>query len=282
VPDASTGSPREWIGRTQIASDPLSLFPARGLAALFDDDPDMLQEGSHLPAGWHWLYFKPTPRQSELATDGHARRGAFLPPVTLPRRMWAGGRLRFNGPLRLGETAERVSTIRDVVEKQGRSGPLVFVTVHHRVFNGAGADWDEEQDIVYRGAPVASDSQSMPPRLDEATAWREEFVPDRVALFRFSALTFNGHRIHYDESYAKSEGYPDIVVHGPLLALLLLRAARRNAAAGDPVAFEYRAVSPLFAGQPIALCGGTMRNSAVRLWATDADGVIAMEARATW
>jgi 3-methylfumaryl-CoA hydratase len=273
---------RDWIGRTRTERDELSLFPARGMAALLDADPALLEADSTLPTGWHWLYFRPTARQSDLGNDGHPRRGGFLPPVELPRRMWAGGRFRFGASLRLGENVERVSSIRDVAQKHGRSGPLVFVTVNHRVSGPAGLACDEDQDIVYRDAPRPGDPTSPPRRLAEPTAWQEQFTPDRVALFRFSALTFNGHRIHYDPAYAQAEGYPDLVVHAPLIALLLLGAAQRRGSASGPASFEYRAVSPLFVGQAIRLQGEPLHENRMRLWATDAEGSVAMMANASW
>jgi len=280
--DTSPDLLREWIGRTRTEHDELSLFPARAMAALLDRDPTVLERASPLPAGWHWLYFKPTTPQSELGRDGHPRRGGFLPPVDLPRRMWAGGRLRFTAGLHLGEPVERVSIVRDVSMKQGRSGPLVFVTVHHRVSGPAGPACEEDQEIVYRQAPATREQTSGVQTLAESTAWHEEFTPDPVALFRFSALTFNSHRIHYDQPYAIAEGYRDIVVHAPLIALLLLGAARRNAAGREPASFEYRAVSPLFAGLPIRLQGESVRDERMRLWATDPAGRIAMRASAAW
>jgi 3-methylfumaryl-CoA hydratase len=278
--DVANETLQQWIGRTRTERDEVSLFPARGLAALLDDDALDIRPGAKLQDGWHWLYFKPTIPQSAIGPDGHEQRGSFLPPVALPRRMWAGGRLRFRAPLHLGDVVERVSTITDIVQKDGRSGPLVFVTVHHVVSNATGFACDEEQHIVYRDAPVAPVQTANARRLEESARWFEEFTPDRVALFRFSALTFNGHRIHYDQPYAIAEGYPDIVVHGPLLALLLLRAARRNAEGCELTEFEYRAVAPLFAGQTIRIHAEEAEADTVRLWATDQAGVIAMEATA--
>jgi 3-methylfumaryl-CoA hydratase len=273
---------RDWVGRTTTEQDELSLFPARGMAALLDREPKAFQNGSLLPPGWHWLYFKPTTPQSQLGDDGHARRGDFLPPVTLPRRMWAGGSLRFHTPLRLGEPAERISTIRHVEAKEGRSGRLVFVNVHHSVTGARGLACDEEQHIVYRDAPSAAVQEAHGQQLPEPVQWREEFLPSRVALFRFSALTFNGHRIHYDQPYAEHEGYPDLVVHAPLIALLLLDAAGRHAPEREPSLFEYRAVAPLFAGRVIRLQGGPAEADRMRLWATNDQGRIAMTATLTW
>lgn len=274
---------RDWVGREEVATDVLTPFAARGMAAILDRDPAALAEGSPLPEGWHWLYLKPTTRRSRLGPDGHAQRGDFLPPVALPRRMWAGGRLRFLRPLLLGERVERRSRILSVEEKEGRTGPLVLVSVLHSVAGEGGAAVEEEQDLVYREAPRPG---APPPRREEApaeAAWTERFLPDAVTLFRFSALTFNGHRIHYDHPYATGvEGYPGLVVHGPLLALLLLDAAARRAGR-RPAAFEYRNVGTLFADAPVALNGGAPGpDGESAVWAAGPDGALATRASARW
>lgn len=270
----------EWLGRERIQEDVLSLSSARALAATLDRDPDALMAGDPLPAGWHWIYFPPLTRRSELGGDGIETRGAFLPPVPLPRRMWAGGRLRFPGVVRLGDSVRRVSTIQSIRPKEGRTGPLVFVTVRHRISSSAGVAIDEEQDLVYRaesgsGAPSpvvapeggpagapARDRAADSGRSEEGSSpkaassdWSEPFTADEVTLFRFSALTFNGHRIHYDHPYVTGvEGYPGLVVHGPLLALLLLDAAVRHMER-TPALFSYRARAPLYCGERFLLQG---------------------------
>jgi 3-methylfumaryl-CoA hydratase len=241
-----------WIGKERYQEDGLDLFPARGMAALLDRDPEAMTEGVPLPLGWHWLYFKPVVRRSELGTDGHQRLGTFLPDVGLPRRMWAGGALTFSGELRLGDAVRRRSTIESIEEKSGKSGRLVFVTVRHRVETERGLAVDEAQNLVYREAGAAA---APPAPAPQAPAWSDPFVADEVTLFRFSALTFNGHRIHYDRPYATTlENYPELVVHGPLLALLLLDAAARHGGRA-PARFAYRAVSPAFAGEALRVEG---------------------------
>jgi 3-methylfumaryl-CoA hydratase len=247
-----------WVGREEVAEEVLDPFPARGMAALLDRDPQGFGPGTALPPGWHWLHFKPLVRRSDLGPDGHERLGSFLPPVPLGRRMWAGGRLEFPGELRVGDRARRVSTVASVAEKEGRSGRLVFVTVRHRVTTERGPALDEEQHIVYREAPPPGAPATPPPRGPAPPApgeWSEPFTADAVDLFRYSALTFNGHRIHYDPAWATGvEGFPGLVVHGPLLATLLLDAATRHGP-GPLRGFEYRAVSPLFAGEPFRVEG---------------------------
>jgi len=273
----------DWIGRTTTAADYLAASPAQRLAATLDKEPRPLADGAALPALAHWLYFLPMERQSALGPDGHARRGGFLPPVHhLPRRMWAGGRLEFLTPLRVGAHVERLSTIKSVKEKAGRSGALVFVTVEHRVSErGGDPAVIEEHDIVYREARPADPSADYPRVPDTQPAWSREIVPDEVMLFRYSALTFNGHRIHYDRPYVvEEESYPGLVVHGPLMATFLTDLLETSAAA--PLRrFAFRSMSPMFAGGTLSVNAtapdGEGRSS---LWiATEGDRLV-MEAQA--
>jgi len=281
IPDLSG-----WVGTTRTRVERLAPWPARALAATLDRDPELLGEGAVLPHGWHWMYFHDPVRASGVGPDGHEARGAFLPPVPLPRRMWAGGRIRFGVPLRLGEEAERTSVVERITSKTGRSGTLVFVTVRHTVIGPAGLAVDEEQDLVYRAPPppeVSSGTRatgSPPTAAPEGSHVVATFLPDEVTLFRFSALTFNGHRIHYDYPYTTGvEGYPGLVVHGPLLALLLLGTGVERRA-GDAASFEYRALSPLFCGERFELRArkGAGDGEGIRLWAFHPDRGAAMEA----
>ena len=270
---------RSWIGRQEVLEDRLGLFPVAALSATLDRDDAAPADGDVLPPLWHWLYFLPRARQSEIGADGHPQRGGFLPPVDLPRRMWAGGRLRFHAPLRLGEAVRRVSTIVDVTAKSGRAGELVFVLVRHEISGPDGLAVSEEHDIVYRSAPAGGDAPLAPRAVPEGAVWRRDILPDDVLLFRYSALTFNGHRIHYDRRYVTGEeGYPGLIVHGPLIATLLVDLVRRNS--GRAIAsFRFRAVSPLFDIAPFAVCGRP-EGDAVALWAQGAAGQLAMEAEA--
>jgi 3-methylfumaryl-CoA hydratase len=270
---------RDWIGREERVEDVVSLAHARGLAALLDCDPATLREGDRLGLGWHWIYCNSTVRQSRLAADGHATRGDFLPPVPLPRRMWAGGRLRFLFPLRIGDAITRASTILDVEEKQGKTGALVVVTVEHRISAEDVVAVEEQQTLIYR---EASTSESPGAAADDDVLrqadWTETFSPTSVALFRFSALTFNSHRIHYDAPYAKEvEGYRGLLVHAPLTALLLLDASVRNGPS-NPAIFTYRAISPLLCDEPITLVGRAPDPCSVDLYALAPDGRLAMQA----
>ena len=240
----------DWIGRTTTAADYLAASPAQRLAATLDKEERSFEDGTPLPSLAHWLYFLPMERQSTLGPDGHPKRGGFLPPVHhLPRRMWAGGRLEFVAPLRVGTHVERLSTIKSVKEKTGRTGSLVFVTVEHRVSERGGeVALIEEHDIVYRDARPAEPAADYPRVPALQPAWSREIVPDEVMLFRYSALTFNGHRIHYDQPYVvNAESYPGLIVHGPLMATLLTDLLESSLAA--PLRrFEFRSMSPMFAG----------------------------------
>ena len=276
---------RSWIGRTERTSDIVTATPCAALLATLDREPLRPSEGTPLPPLWHWLYCLPLHRQSMIGDDGHARRGAFLPPVDLPRRMWAGGRLEFREPLRVGDRIERVSTIDDVVHKRGRSGALVFVSVRHEIHRNASSDvaLTEVHDIVYREARRADDA-APPPRPAPATStWCCQWNADEVRLFRYSALTFNGHRIHYDRAYVRDvEGYPGLVVHGPLLATLLVDLVVREQPHAKVAAFAFRALHPIFDGQPFEVCGEPSRDGrSVALWARDHAGALAMQASAT-
>lgn len=266
---------RGWIGKIESTRDVVTPVPIAALAATLDlEAPSPAQPGDPLPPLWHWLYFLPIHRQSELGPDGHPRRGGFLPPVPLPRRMWAGGRLEFHHPLRVGDSLARTSQIVDVRFKEGRSGPLVFVLVRHEISNAQGIALTEEHDIVYRGPSAAPPGTPAPAE----AAWEREIIPDDVLLFRYSALTFNGHRIHYDRRYATEvEGYPGLVVHGPLIATLLAGLAGTEMAS-----FEFRAVSPLFDTAPFRICGKPdAGGKTIRLWAKNHAGDLAMNATAT-
>jgi 3-methylfumaryl-CoA hydratase len=237
--------------------------------------------GTPVPPLAHWLYFLPRALQSETGPDGHPKRGGFLPPVPLPRRMWAGGRLQFERDLHVGDEAERRSTITKVDAKQGRSGALVFVTVRHEVSDGKGLALAEEHDIVYRDNPVPGAPAPEPALAPTDEQFSRDIVPDPVLLFRYSALTFNGHRIHYDRPYVTEvEGYPGLIVHGPLIATLLVDLLRRQFPDARVRAFSFKAASPLFDIHPFTVCGKREPEGHVTLWARNHAGQLAMQARA--
>lgn len=270
-----------WIGRTETSADRITPTPLAALSATLDRDDPQPQPGDPLPPLWHWLFFLPIPRQSELGPDGHAARGGFLPPVTLPRRMWAGSRIELHQPLRVGDAITRTSSIVSIKQKEGRTGALVFVVVRHEISNAHGLAITDEHDIVYRGQTQAGQKTPEPPPAPAGAAWQRTIRPDDELLFRYSALTFNGHRIHYDRRYATEvEGYPGLVVHGPLQATLLMDLLRRNVPAARVSRFEFRAVSPLFDIAPLSVCGAPSDGNTVQLWAQSDSGGLAMDATA--
>ena len=275
---------RTWIGKTETQTDNATPTPVQALSATLDRDDPVPQPGDAIPAGWHWLYFLPLHRQSEIGPDGHPRRGGFLPPIPLPRRMWAGSRLEFMRPLVVGSAITRHSRIADVSAKQGRSGPLVFVRVRHEVSDAVGLCLVDEQDLVYRDLSPSAEAATPVPAAGapDAATWTRTVHPDDVLLFRYSALTFNGHRIHYDRRYVTEvEGYPGLVVHGPLIATLLLDLLRRHRPDATLSAFRFRAVAPLFDTAPFQLCGRAADDGReVHLWAQDGNGRLAMDATA--
>jgi 3-methylfumaryl-CoA hydratase len=275
---------RAWIGRNEQTHDSISAAQAQAAQATFDETGAPLGVGDALPLPWHWFFFLPRAAQAALGEDGHPERGAgggFLPPFPHPRRMFAGARMRVHRALRVGAPAVREATIRDVVIKSGKSGSLAFVTVALRFTQGGELCLEEEQDIVYRepGQPVAAPQKAALPPLP-AGAWSRMVQPDTRLLFRFSALTFNAHRIHYDRPYATAvEGYPGLVVHGPLTAVLLVQLVRQ-ATARPITAFDFRGQAPLFDGASVRL-SALPDGERIALEARGPDGAVALSASAT-
>lgn len=259
-----------------------------GLSATLDYATPRAAPGEPLPPLWHWLYFLPATAASAIDRDGHARRGGFLPPVPLPRRMWAGSDIRFVAPLYVGDAVERVSLIEDVSHKRGRSGELVFVTVLHRLARGEQLVLEERQQLVYREAgggeaaalPTQAPAQVPAQAAPAAAQWSRAIHPDPVLLFRYSALTFNSHRIHYDREYAtREEGYPGLVVQGPLAATLLVDLLERALPGVQLRSFRFRGNRPLLEGADILL-QGRCEGERAELWALDAGGAPALTASA--
>ncbi len=267
-----------WVGREQRLADALDPAQARRMQMTLDEDAT-LAPGDALPPLWHWIYFLETAPMRRLGRDGHPARGGFLPPVALPRRMWAGGRMTFPGDLPVGAAAEKVSTIRAVAPKSGRSGSLCFVTVGHEILADGRVAVSEEQDIVFREDPAPGAPRPAAPAAPEGAVWRETVTPSTTLLFRYSALTFNGHRIHYDRDYAREvEGYPALVFHGPLTATLLCRFGLARLGASRPARFAYRGAAPLFDDRPFTLCGKPDGAGGASLWAETPEGGLAMSA----
>ena len=278
--EANSSSLNAWIGTTQTCEDPLSAFPARALAALLGH---AAKTPSTLPLPWHWLYAITPPDAGTTGVDGHPARGGFLPPVTLPRRMWAGSDIVVSRPLTLGKPARRTSTIGEIDHKHGRSGTLVFVIIDHVWTQGAETCLTERQTIVYRDAaasgPSSPETSPAAPSDVAPPTLRATLSPDPIMLFRYSALTYNAHRIHYDLPYATAEeGYPGLVVHGPLLATLLLDAAAPLIGGRKVARFSFRAERPAFGGAPVQLHADA-RGDRISLWSADDQGRVGVRAQ---
>ena len=271
----------QWIGRTEAMEDDISLMPARALAATFNREEEVTAKSS-LPPLWHWLYFLETAAQIELADDGHRQRGGFLPPVTLPRRMWAGSQLEFHQPVFIGDRLTRRSTIESITEKQGRSGSLVFVKVRHELIKSGQTCITEFQDIVYREAASANGQTPPGRQAGQTSDFSMQLQGDSRLLFRYSALTFNAHRIHYDHKYVSEvEGYPGLLVHGPLLATLMLELLWKNLPDCRVRSFEFKALRPVFDTHPFTV-HGTNPNAegSTSLWVADHEGFLCMQGSA--
>ncbi|SEB21849.1 3-methylfumaryl-CoA hydratase [Variovorax sp. YR216] len=277
-----TASYESWIGREEERTERISVHAVETMAATLDLESSP-RLGDALPPGWQWMFFNPAVPRRGLGTDGHPRRGGFLPPIELPRRMWAGSRIRYLADLPVGSAATRKSRIQKVENKVGKRGSLWFVTVQHTT-QCEGVDCIvEEQDIVYREATPPGAAMPAPARHDDVAQWGREVVPDTTLLFRYSALTFNGHRIHYDQAYARNEeGYPDLVVHGPLTATLLQGLALEHGGGRALASFEFRGVNPLFVSHPFRVEGREDEGGALALWARGPAGELAMSATASF
>ncbi|MFC5399965.1 FAS1-like dehydratase domain-containing protein [Undibacterium jejuense] len=272
----------KWLGKTEVICDVISQAPYAALSATLDRQGKLAEPGLSLPPLWHWLYFLPKHLQSEIGLDGHAKLGSFLPPVTLPRRMWAGGRFKFNAPVCIGDAVSRTSEIESITEKIGRTGSLIFVTVRHdiRISGSTEIALSEWHDIVYRDALKVNDTPTIPLAAPLSSAWERKWIPSEVLLFRYSALTFNGHRIHYDRSYVTQiEGYPGLIVHGPLIATLLVDLLRWNYPDAELISFEFKAIRPTFDLHHFFVCGEPLKDGkTIHLWAKDHEGYLTMDA----
>jgi 3-methylfumaryl-CoA hydratase len=267
---------RGWIGGRETVRDIITERLVREYSAMMDNEPG----GAEAPLALHWCLAPPAAKASELGPDGHPARGGFLPPVPLPRRMWAGGQLNFQNRLRVGDGVKRVSKIFDVTVKEGRTGVLCFVTLHHEISTDTGLAITERQDLVYRPLAVAPSGTAKPDQLPRPQ-WRRARKADPVLLFRYSALTFNGHRIHYDRPYAtEAENYPGLVVHGPLQAAWLLDFAAEIKGAA-PQQFSFRGINPLFDFQSFELCARDA-DASLQLWIQTSEGARTMDVKAQW
>lgn len=272
------GSWSDYVGRSEQRQDLITATPARALAATLDHPPLAGTDGEAIPGLWIWLWFTPLAQMREVGPDGHPRRGGFLPPIEAPRRMWAGSRCQFHAPLRIGDTLTRTSTITAITEKVGRTSTLTFVTVRHAAEAGGTLIYEEEQDLVFM--PIPERFEPPPPTAPPPADWREPLAVNPVLLFRFSALTFNGHRIHYDRTYAMEvEKYPGLVVHGPLQAIWMFDAGLRHGNGRAPARFEFRGLRPLFDFDSVSVGGAARPDGGLDLFT--ASGEDAMGARAS-
>lgn len=271
----------KWIGRTESTSDVITLAPLKGLAATLDREQLNFVSGNILPPLWHWLYFLTPAKHSLIAKDGHPKRGNFLPPIPLPRRMWAGSRLEFHQSLRAGQVINRISTIKNITFKKGRSGQLAFVTIRHEIDADSELAMSEEHDIVFRDYPPNNNPQPAQ-RVTQESAYYKTINPDPVLLFRYSALTFNGHRIHYDRDYVtQEEGYPGLIVHGPLLATLLAGLVTDQFQGKALRQFEFKAMHPVFDLNSFEACGADPdQNGTAKLWIKNHENILCMQATA--
>ncbi len=272
---------KEWIGQKESDIDYVTVPAVHRLAATLDRADPMPKMGDPLPIGWHQILFPRVVRHSQVGADGHPERGDFLPPVPLPRRMFAGKRTTFHADLHVGDAVRRESVIKDVVIKQGQTGKMVFVTVKTEITGPRGNAITEEHDYVYREAAPGGTPPQPPRPAPGKAVWSRVVTPDPVLLFRYSALTFNGHRIHYDRDYVtKEEGYPGLVVHGPLIATLLADLLGAVWPGSALKRFAFKAVRPLFHLHPFDLCAKPGDDGHVALWARDHQGMLAMQADA--
>ena len=276
----STNSFDQWLGNQTTVTSDLSPYPARYMAATLDHD-QTFRPGDPLPPGWHWLYFHAPASTSALGPDGHAELGGFMPILPLPRRMWAGGRIQCHRPLRIGDQAACRSTITAITPKEGRSGPLCFVEVTHDISVSDTRCLTEVQNLVYREAALTG-HRPPPPHFPLTEAqFSKTWQPSPALLFRYSALTFNSHRIHYDVDYCRDvEGYANLVIHGPLIATLLLDLFHKQFPDDLITDFRYRVRSPLFNPHPFTVHGSRTGHQG-SAWATDQHGGLAMEAEIT-
>ncbi|WP_159911680.1 MaoC family dehydratase N-terminal domain-containing protein [Pantoea sp. 18069] len=266
----------DWMGRSITVDDEITLPAVRRMAAMLDLDPMAFAHGSVIPPHWYSMFFTPNARCSEIGHDGHPRKGDFLPPIPLPRRMFVGRKVTFPGALHVGDRAQKRSEIVGISQKQGRSGTLVFLAVCHTIEVAGKPVIVEQQEVVYRDAPSGETSAATPAAAPANAAWSASYEMDPVLVFRYSALTWNGHRIHYDADYARrEEGYPGCVMNGALTLHLVIEEALARAGGRRLAGLSARLVKPLFVGGTLTVAGGSPDTATVDAWAGDEQGVLA-------
>lgn len=273
----------KWIGNSFDISDTMSTEQLQKFEALMNGDPDSVSEGSEISPCGHWIYFNPPIPQADLGINGHERNSNFFPPVELPRRMWAGGNIKFKKPLKSGVPADKKSTITKIDEKEGKSGQLCFVTIRHQISSRGAVAIDEEQTIVYREESEKGAHPIRTQPLDIDPEWRKSTKPSSIQLFRYSALTFNSHRIHYDQDYAREmEGYPNVLVHAPFLVLLMIDAFTSKTDGKVISEIKYENVGPVYLGEQITICGKSVDNTKTALRIHGSEGKMAVKAEVHW
>ncbi|GAA5232596.1 hypothetical protein FOZ76_00855 [Verticiella sediminum] len=268
----------DWIGRHTEVDDEIGLSAARRMAAMLDQDPSAYERGSVLPPHWYSMFFTPNARRSQIGHDGHPKKGDFLPPIPLPRRMFVGRRVGFPGELRVSDRASKRSEIVAIEQKNGRSGVLVFVTVRHTISVGDRPAVVEHQQVVYRDAPAAGQAAAAAATEAPKAAWQASYVMDPVLVFRYSALTWNGHRIHYDADYARrEEGYPGCVMNGALTVHLVIDEAVKRLGGRRLTGLSARLSKPLFVGGTLVVGGSEVVGGTLQAWASDEQGALAAQ-----
>jgi 3-methylfumaryl-CoA hydratase len=275
---------RAWIGQRRTSEDFIAPFPPKALIATFDTGDPEPRAGDVLPPVWHWLYFLDTAPMSKLGRDGMPTGGGFLPPVPLPRRMWAGTQFTFHeAPLRVGDSVRREQEVASIEPKTGSTGQMVIVTQRSRIYGPAGLAVTEERGTVFREDAKPGEKQKEPRPAPADPTWSKQIMPDPVLLFRFSALTFNPHRIHYDHPYVTGvEGYPGLLVHGPLMSLLQIELARRSNPGRRIATYACRALAPVYANAPFAVQARAEANGSVTTWIADSRGGMAQQGKVTF
>lgn len=275
---------RAFIGQSRTSEDFIAPFPPKGLIAAFDTGDPEPKIGDPLPPVWHWLYFLDTAAQSKLGRDGMPTGGGFLPPIPLPRRMWAGTTFTFHeAPLRIGDQVRREQEVSSIEPKTGSTGPMVIVTQRSRIYGPAGLAITEERGSVFREDAKPGEKQKEPRPAPTDATWSKEIKPDPVLLFRFSALTFNPHRIHYDQPYVTSvEGYPGLLVHGPLMSLLQIELARRSNPGRKAATYSCRALAPVYDRAPFSVHARAEADGSVTTWIADPTGGLAQQGKVTF
>lgn len=283
-PQAEADRLLQWVGRSEITSGYAYGALADVLSATLDRDDPPHAEGTPLPPGWHWLCFPEAVKLADTGYDGHRKTGGFMPPVPLPRRMWAGNRMQFLRPIRAGDVLDRKSTIADLRFKTGGGGKLCFVTVRHEIFARQELATVEEHDVVYRETAIPGAPAAKPRPAPAEPIWSRTIAPNPVLLFRFSALTMNSHRIHYDRGFAMDqEGYPGLVFHGPLTMILLMDLFRRSMPEARMSRFAVRATAPIYDDRPFEIQGAPGESDEEAwLWALTPEGELAMVGEASY